>query len=116
MAKNSEVYKTAQERAEAFERFCYSCFNCPIPEELKDKDYKCAFAWLDLECYEEKPLPCPFCGGKINIYHCGDNGKKSFGLACFCGYRIRAKSESDIANKIADHNRVAKKCRESEGK
>lgn len=65
--KNSEKYKTVEERASAFKRFCDDmhkkhisgpCPSCPAFGN------QCAFRWLDLEAEEEKPLACPFCGGE----------------------------------------------------
>lgn len=68
--RNEEKYKTAEERGEAFELFCDSmhkkhisgpCPSCPA------FGGPCAFNWLALECEDEKPLPCPFCGGNASV-------------------------------------------------
>lgn len=64
--KNSEKYKTVEERAFAFKRFCDDMYKkhisgpCPSCPAFGSQ---CAFRWLDLGAEEEKPLPCPFCGG-----------------------------------------------------
>lgn len=64
---NEEKYKTAKERGDAFLKFCnsHSCGDCAIHKMNEPKD-PCAFIWLALEA-EEKPLPCPFCGGETEV-------------------------------------------------
>lgn len=60
---NEEKFKTVEERSEAFQCFCRSaggCVSCAISNALPG--FRCLFEWLALEA-EEKPLPCPFCGG-----------------------------------------------------
>lgn len=64
--KNEERYKTAQERQDAFKKFCdsHDCYSC----HAQRKDMECILGWLELECEEEELKPCPFCGCKeINI-------------------------------------------------
>jgi len=113
MAKNSEVYKTAQERAEAFGEFCTKVYNEPCINEkciFRKKHFSddCPFHWLDLEA-EEKMLPCPFCGDEMVEIDTpsGTDGRQ---VICSCGYGSRCCSTREKA--IAAHNRVAKKCRE----
>lgn len=62
---NGEKYKTPEERSNEFQKFCGShlCSDCAIHKGLKGS---CAFIWLALEA-EEKPLPCPFCGGEAKL-------------------------------------------------
>ena len=64
-----EKYKTLKERGDAFIEFCnshHSCSDCAISNIKKPKD-PCAFIWLALEADEDKPLPCPFCGGEAKL-------------------------------------------------
>jgi len=50
---NGEKYKTAQERAEAFENWAEG--NCGVNCAMKfDSCLECEFAWLDLKCASEK--------------------------------------------------------------
>jgi len=109
MAKNSEVYKTAHERAVAFDKFCkrdYDDFNCDSCKFYPfKKRIECWLSWLDLEAEDEKPLPCPFCGAEVefdhncNVFNCTS-----------CNYMSSGPLMNESA--IAAHNRVAKKCRE----
>lgn len=50
---NTEKYKTAKEREEAFRKFCGAsgCNTCPVRQS---EMISCRFAWLDLEADEEK--------------------------------------------------------------
>ena len=61
---NESKYKTPQERDHAFTLFCteQNCKEC----QCYNKGANCRYVWLALE-FEEKPLPCPFCGGKAEI-------------------------------------------------
>ena len=61
---NQERYKTPEERAEAFRKFCNSkqCNECECAKDGKKFVALCEFRWLALEA-EEELLPCPFCGG-----------------------------------------------------
>lgn len=103
--RNCDKFKTAEERANAFDCYC---------EETKCKNQcddalscrECQFAWLDRKAEEEKPLPCPLCGGTyFNIKIVGQYSPR-FRVDCGCGYCGGWKeSESDA---IAAHNRVAK--------
>ena len=62
---NEEKYKTPQERDRAFVRFCTErgCKEC----QCRRGGANCHYVWLALEAEEEKPLPCPFCGGEAEI-------------------------------------------------
>lgn len=70
---NEQKYKTAEERQEAFSRFCDQyksrnvCHACPCWQVGKKWHINCRFLWLDLEAEKEKPLPCPFCGGEAEV-------------------------------------------------
>jgi Lar family restriction alleviation protein len=70
---NREKFKTAEERAIAFRKFCANKIckgleaNCIFSDRLHERiKHKCEFAWLELEA-EEELLPCPFCGGKASV-------------------------------------------------
>lgn len=63
---NEMRYKTTQERAEAFEKFCEGK-NFKNLNRKSISDY--VFAWLDLEAKVDKPLPCPCCGGDAEVYY-----------------------------------------------
>lgn len=67
---NGEKYKSIDDRVYAFRQYCAEteCPNCCIKESkdrIGQRD-RCILTWLALE-FEEKPLPCPFCGGKTEI-------------------------------------------------
>lgn len=77
---NAEKYRTAEERQEAFSKFCgiNSCTECPLNNKTEDG---CCFLWLELE--EKKPLhPCPFCGGDADVFQVGS---KFFVRCIECG-------------------------------
>jgi len=111
--KNSEKYKTVEERASAFKRFCDDmhkkhisgpCPSCPAFGN------QCAFRWLDLEAEEEKPQPCPFCGwDSIDIFETdfGQNEEPyQFAVKCkSCGALVSAEDKDDA---IAAWNRRVK--------
>ena len=113
--KNFEKYKTADERANALRVFCNSnktCKRCTL-NDATDDVRNCAFHWLELEAKEEKPLPCPFCGGEthtnsghvlVDVVH--------YWVDCMspeCMYR--SAHCTDRAESIAAHNRVARAVR-----
>lgn len=62
---NEQKYKTPEERAEAFSKFCISrkCDDCACAKQGKKGISLCEFRWLTLEAEMERPLNCPFCGG-----------------------------------------------------
>jgi len=112
MAKNSEVYKTAQEQAEAFNRFCInttmSCDGCVLSEIHDENINQCRFAFLNLEAEEEKPLPCPFCKHPQVRVYADENKKRVYCPECGFSMPWRGLDE-DVYD---EYNRVAKKCME----
>lgn len=101
---NSEKFKTAEERARAFEKYCalLTCKQCEVcRKKLNHSVYTCLAFWLDLEAEEEKPLPRPFCGNDVRPYDFD-----GITYACECGYRSQVKSL--IGEAIAAHNRLAR--------
>ena len=79
--KNFEKYKTPEERGIAFNKFCSSHRLCSDCACLENSD-TCKFKWLELE-YEEKPLPCPFCGdAHIEIYDEYSKVYRSYRFMC----------------------------------
>lgn len=99
---NAEKYKTAEERARAFESTCFKTRQMKQCEDALSCT-ECKFAWLDQETDAEKPLPCPFCGDEVETAETLV-GKKGF--SCSCGYTSKAEFGWDAA--IAAHNRVAR--------
>ena len=67
---NAQKYKTVDERVDAFAAFCekqQTCEKC-LTISRRCPGPECAFRWLDLEAdEEEKPKPCPFCGGEAHV-------------------------------------------------
>lgn len=64
---NQEKYKTPEERINAFNEWCFNrdCKSCELKSRNNfDSGAICRFYWLALEAEEEKPEPCPFCGGE----------------------------------------------------
>jgi len=87
---NGEKYTTAQERAEAFDKFCDRneiCCECRLSDEHDRSINACRFAWLDLEAEEEKPLPCPFCCCKCRCENYGDINSVKRKSVCLCHYQ-----------------------------
>ena len=86
---NEKKFKTAEERAKAFENHCNSqkggCNKCILNKYAGDM---CRYAWLELE-YKEELKPCPFCGGEpvmadnINMMR-----SLSYYVRCACGARF----------------------------
>lgn len=110
--KNFEKYKTAKDRAIAFDTWCKcitsgTCEGC----ELKDihaeckNGLVCPLAWLDLEVEEEKPMPCPFCGGDCFVVHDAEAAFVRCGNDA-CLYSGALAITIDEA--IAAHNRLFK--------
>lgn len=106
---NGEKFKTAQERAEAFCKFCYKqttedngCGNCPL-----DKYPSCAFAWLELEAEEEKMETIEDIVDEMRQH------TRVSAADAFYGVTEWVKLCDRI---IAAHNRVAKAVKESEAK
>lgn len=91
---NGEKYKTAEERAEAYSK---------TQDVQRGRGFVSpilAFAWLELEAAEEKPLPCPFCGGECEV---GLGRVFCKTQSCYC-----SKSFDMNEKAIAAHNRVAR--------
>ena len=110
---NSEKFKTANERAKAFTDFCdaRTCDKCEMKELPEEYTTDCCLAfWLELEAEEEKPLPCPFCGGNVIIEDTSTNSvNDGWCVECpkdDCMYSSGIKRTRDEA--ISAHNRVAK--------
>lgn len=100
---NEQKFTTVEERHKAFNRFCkdYECKNCPLMY-MGASSNTCAFKWLALDAEEEKPEPCPFCGGKCEVI-----GAIFPKVKCSkCNY----ESTMDIYKEevIAAHNRVCR--------
>ena len=109
---NEQKYKTPEERDNAFNKWCFNrdCKTCKLKEHNFDGDAGCRFYWLALEAEEEKPEPCPFCGGEthINLGHL-KAGVVHYWVDCIspeCMYRSAHYTDKDTA--IAAHNRVAR--------
>lgn len=103
--KNSEKYRTADERAHAFDNFCNGktpCDKCKLNNSAT-KRLECAYAWLDLEVEAEMPMPCPFCGDR-------DIGSRvtpeGVSLICICGYS--SGKYHTIKEAIVAHNRICR--------
>ena len=61
---NEQKYKTADERNDAFNEWCFSrdCKTCKLKwHNGFDGGARCRFYWLALEAEEKKTDPCPFC-------------------------------------------------------
>lgn len=109
---NEMKYKTAEERNNAFSEWCFNrdCKSCKLKAHSFDGGDGCGFYWLALEAEEEKPEPCPFCGGEthINLGHL-KAGVVHYWVDCIwpeCMYRSAHYTDKDAA--IAAHNRVAR--------
>ena len=112
---NEQKYKTPEERNHACSEWCFNrdCKSCKLKAHNFDGDSECRFYWLALEAEEEKPEPCPFCGGEthINLGHL-KAGVVHYWVDCIspeCMYRSAHYTDKDTA--IAAHNRVARAVR-----
>lgn len=108
--KNSEKFKSIQERSDAFRGFCRSrhCQDCEL--DPTQDNIECAYAWLNLEAEEEKPMPCPFCGGtQLEEPYALDRGhKEDYTVWCpQCGYRSCFCNTKEGA--IARHNALCRR-------
>lgn len=103
---NEEKYKTPEERAEAFSKFCISkkCDDCACAKQGKKGISLCEFKWLTLEAEEEKPLPCPFCGADGRITELKEGGFRAFCWECLSA----SGTYSTKADAIAAWNRRVK--------
>jgi Lar family restriction alleviation protein len=99
MATNEEVFKTLEERQEAFMEFCLAqgyCGKCPCLNARNN--YKnCALAWLEF-LYKPELKPCPFCGGTpvmtdnvdLKVLH-------TYCVKCSCGVRLASATSERVA-------------------
>ena len=100
---NEQKFTNAEERNAAYRAYITD-FTKPIIGQ---------FEWLALEAEEEKPEPCPFCGGEthINLGHL-KAGVVHYWVDCIspeCMYRSAHYTDRDTA--IATHNRFARAAR-----
>ena len=103
---NQDKYKTADERNDAFNEWCFSrdCESCKLKAHNIDGGAGCRFYWLALEADEEKPEPCPFCCGTTEVT---DDEQGYYGVSCIhCDYTSERYEQYIYA--IAAHNRVAR--------
>ena len=112
---NQEKYKTAEERNDAFNEWCFNrdCETCKLKAHNFAGGAGCRFYWLALEAEEEKPEPCFYCGGKthINLGHL-KAGVVHYWVDCIspeCMYRSAHYTDKDAA--ITAHNSVARAVR-----
>lgn len=111
--KNFEKFKTADERAEMFGRWCsrhVCCSKCELNN--KHSFNICAIHWLDLEAEEEKPLPCPGCGNTDMHVHDEIQDPNIYIVCPNCGYR--SPGEMNLNDAVSRHNRVARAFMEAE--
>ena len=107
--KNEQKYKTAEERVKAFDRWrktikCEGCSQMCDKCEAGPLADECGFKWLTLEAEEEKPNPCPFCGGMTEVI---TDEQGYCGVSCIhCDYTSERYRQSIYA--IAAHNRVCR--------
>ena len=110
--KNIEKYKTVYERTAEFEKYCKShekCAGCGLINFESVTIASCAFAWLDLEAEEEKPMDCPFCGRAIHVYATDGGGK---GMVCDnCGYS--PCNTACFERNVKEHNRICRAVKEA---
>lgn len=112
MAKqtNEQKYKTAEERNDAFNEWCFNrdCESCELKAHKFDGGAGCRFYWLALEAEEKKIEPCFYCGNKhIAITK---NGNNHWSVSCRdCLYESLHHMNRDTA--ISAHNRVARAVR-----
>jgi len=103
---NEKKFKTPDERAEAFRKFCNSneCHKCECSRQGQKGIFLCAFTWLTLEA-EEKLLSCPFCASTdIKVIQAAASGYVASCNDCWAASR----AETTKADAIATWNRRAK--------
>ena len=103
---NEQKYKTAEERNDAFNEWCFNrdCETCKLKAHNFDGGDGCRFYWLALEAEEEKPEPCPFCGGTTEVTK---DEQGYYGVSCIhCDYTSERYEQCIYA--IAAHNRVCR--------
>lgn len=104
---NEQKYKTAEERVEAFNRFCSRTADCVGCELRGSGTFVCQFKWLALEAEEDSIEPCVYCKSKMSPMRVGN----TFRVYCnTCGYQSSGSFETMQAA-IAAHNRVARAVR-----
>lgn len=109
--KNSERFSTAEERYGAFYKYCEK------REAEKRCDclcMRCQFEWLELEAEKEEPLPCPFCGGEVEVQDANNGGHWVLCKNEKCLYSSGILMVRDEA--ISAHNRMSKAVIEIEAK
>lgn len=107
---NAEKYKTADERARMFERWCDSNhIHGGMGSCSRDSAcHECHFVWLNLKAEEEMLLPCPYCGGVCEVIHQSEGYYSG-------GYYVMCRSQNCYASKtfesrdeaVSAHNRAA---------
>lgn len=107
--RNADKYKTAESRADAYNKYCYrkECSECKLNKFNKKYRVDCCMAfWLELEAEEEDTImPCPFCGGAVSKHE--RIGDPDVYIECKkCGYRSRYYYDMDSA--IDAHNIFSK--------
>ena len=105
---NAQKYKTVDERVDAFAAFCekqQTCEKC-LTISRRCPGPECAFRWLALEVEEEKPLPCPFCGGEAHVIDCIDPYPCMYVQCSKCG--VRTKRYNSRSEAVAAWNRRVK--------
>lgn len=96
--KNSERYKSVKERLDAFRNLCNRCGTLMEVSGFAQ--------WLDLEADEEKPMPCFYCGGNVNVYDYNRVGHTVKFICDKCGAELSLNVNK--ADAVAAHNRVCK--------
>lgn len=105
---NEQRYKTVEERSEAFQCYCRNagcCASCAISNSMPS--FRCLFEWLALEAEEEKPLPCPCCGGEAQVLSGGSDHQYWEYVQCD-SCKLRTAEESTRGAAVAKWNRWTK--------
>ena len=112
---NAEKYKTPEERANAFLKFCTpkTCAECKVDKHRISCTTACQFIWLDLEAEDEKPLPCPFCHKETMPIHI--NSDNCFAVKCYMGCGYTSAHTCTEHGAIHNHNELCRKVK-GEGK
>ena len=103
---NAEKYKTAEERARAFDKFCieHICNKCQL--EVACRHTRGQFTWLDLEAEEEKIEDCPYCGCECCAED--DDGKHRVFCRADLSCRYSSGTYTTEHEAIAAHNLFAR--------
>jgi len=112
---NGEKFKTEYERTEEHKKFCkkHDGISCSLCEAWSGTDGNCCFTWLNLDCdKDEKPVECPFCGGKeIRIYMVEDmsdgymSAPKISCSGCGANFTLDWDVTSEVGDKVTDEQR-----------